>query len=543
MTDTSAESAGSYSGGCSCSSCDYRSLYEGTIASLSEMASNQRASVSRLGSLRSAIASALEQHFPKQIREAESRSGRRVSDLSDAEVVALMSRMLGERTGPLRRELTAKIAEELSGGEFELPLNSLSEWRLILAGDRSAPAAAPEAQGQLETKSRRTISADLPAPLKSDARPAPIPEPAQQEPSGSVFQGRPLFARAASEGRREFKRPDEKSDTGKKESLGKSVDGSRERGDLEHSKPQEPPHGDATAPSPEDPKNGARSPGEELLDPPDAGNDTVPSIKPAKAAPAELFQPPLRPGVPESARGASRSRRQRRVDLQDSPEGEPKEVEVTADVRSSLTAASVVPRPVFTSDLIAIAGSPEAVEQWEAECRSEPDSSPVRFIAPKSRHRHRGRLVVPASPSDAKSDWWARCVERYRAGRLYELAVVLRSVSDNITSVDLGDEFATIRVSSPSGPSALVVILTPDLSGAGADLLGSILAPLSAEGLSLIALLTASADRGGREALAAAAKSVISERSLKMDTPVVAATSWEYADDPRSSAVFVGESG
>ncbi len=53
--------------------------------------------------------------------------------------------------------------------------------------------------------------------------------------------------------------------------------------------------------------------------------------------------------------------------------------ELNDGMRTALLAAASIPRPVFTRDLIGVAGSLAMVDAWEAECRADVSSSPVRF--------------------------------------------------------------------------------------------------------------------------------------------------------------------
>lgn len=525
--------------GCECASCDYRSLYEGAISSLSEMASNQRASVSRLGALRSSLAAELEQHFPRQVRSVEARSGRRVSELSDTEVVSLLSGLLGDRTGVLRREVLAMLALELGLAPEALESGDLSGLREALKDGGPVPSAGTAGSAEAPCGDEGAEEPEMPPePARRNADGAAAPQSASAAPDDTrempaSLKTRPIF------GRRKDPEPHQGRRT---ESADGAPDGAPDG--AQHSGAaflQQSPSPEEAGGAPEE--RAAAAPAHPTTTTLEAASEPKP-----RPSPAELFQPPLRPGVPEAPRSAPRSRRTRRMDAGvDLPGYEPEAAlppsSLSAETRSALVAAALTPRPVFTSDLASVAGSAESVEAWEAECRSDPDSSPVRFIAPKSRHRHRGRLVVPASPSAAPSDWWARCVDRYRAGRLYELAVLLRSVSDSVTSVSLEDDVAVVRTSSESGVSAHVALLSSDVSGISPDDLAATLENLVSERLALIALLTASAERGGRDALADMARRVFVERGWRTDAPVVAANIWEYADDPRAAAVFVGTEG
>lgn len=541
------------SAGCSCSSCDYRSLYEGSISSLAEMSSNQRASVMRLGALRKAVAALAEQHFPKQTREIESKAGRRLHDFSDAEAVSLLSSLLGERHRVARAEILAFLASQLAPKGVTLPLEDVTAWPELIASSFEALEGAVEtgkdrssAEGSLEGRTPgqgNSPTADLAGGAGTSSRSSEtVGNSSRNSVAGSWGTPGPLFAARALPA---DSAPEDDSHRGEEDAVGPGTAYALASADGPL---QVEPSQDPSSSSAENTISGTAGPepGEQTL------HSGAAAEQPAgkRRAPVELFQPPLRPGVPDSGRVGARSKRTRRVEgsLEGLPGYSPSVPEISpeslsASLRSKLTAAALLPRPVFTSDLVSVGGTAAAVEAWEADCRSVPDASPVRFIAPKSRHRHRGRLVVPASPSASPSDWWARCVDRYRAGRLYELAVVLRSIDSEVVAVALEDGLAIIRTSSSGGVGVVVVFLSSEAEEAYQEVVERVLGPLMEERLVMVALLSASADRGARDSLAEAARRAIVKNGWEPAMPVVAANSWEYADDARAAAVFVGQPG
>lgn len=215
--------------------------------------------------------------------------------------------------------------------------------------------------------------------------------------------------------------------------------------------------------------------------------------------------------------------------------------ELNDGMRAALMAAAAIPRPVFTRDLIGVAGSLAMVDAWEAECRADVSSSPVRFVAPKSRHRLRGHLVAVEPSVVRPGDWWYQAVQRYRAGRLYELAVLLHRVGDEIVSFVLEDQLAVFRLNTPRGLVGIVVVLDPRpvLGGASSQDLADHLATLLSERLTMIAVLTASAEPGSLENIISHVEELAGRNSWQPTAPVIAARSWEYADDRGTSAVMV----
>ena len=305
-----------------------------------------------------------------------------------------------------------------------------------------------------------------------------------------------------------------------------------------------------------------------------AGSEPVTSTQPqaatpAKTTPAETTVEPVRPSppivdstmteAPETGVGVetplrpelfppapTRRKRTREVRTQATPpeEGLPfKSGNAVLDdpMRQALLAASSIPRPVFTRDLIAVAGDEAIVDAWEAECRAEVSTSPVRFVAPKSRHRQRGRLVAVEQGAAKPADWWYQAVSRYRAGRLYELGVLLHRVGDEIVSFQLGEQVCLFRLNTPRGLVGVVVVLdiaaedNPEVRQELTDVVES----LMGERLTLLAVLTASGEPGSLEGLAGGLEQIALERQWRPTFPLVAARSWEYADDRGSSAVMV----
>jgi hypothetical protein len=216
-------------------------------------------------------------------------------------------------------------------------------------------------------------------------------------------------------------------------------------------------------------------------------------------------------------------------------------LELNDGMRNALLAAASIPRPVFGRDLVSIAGSLALVDAWEAECRANVNTSPVRFVAPKSRHRLRGCLVAVDQAEVRPTDWWHQAVKRYRAGRLYELGVLLHRVGDEIVSFSLGDHVAVFRLNTPRGLVGIVILLDASASGDQETLndVAEHMERLLAERLTMIAVLTTSAEPGSLETLVADVEHLAGERSWRPTVPIVAARSWEYADDRGSSALMV----
>lgn len=271
------------------------------------------------------------------------------------------------------------------------------------------------------------------------------------------------------------------------------------------------------------------------------------------STPLEVIHEPLRPQLVPQQNTAARKRRagkQLRTQAQ-APDGELRldvpipqapAAPLTLDdgMTQALLAAASIPRPVFTRDLVAIAGTPEIVDAWESVCRADPVNYPVRFIAPKSRHRMRGSLVFTEAKSGSGGSWWPRCVEAYRGARLYELGVLLNRVGDEIVSVKFHTDTAVMRLNTPRGLVGILIVMDSRLEPGEPvrEELGEGLSELLSERLSLIAVLTTNAEQGSLESLISSIGTLAQEHGWQPTAPVVAARSWEYADDRGTTAVL-----
>lgn len=217
------------------------------------------------------------------------------------------------------------------------------------------------------------------------------------------------------------------------------------------------------------------------------------------------------------------------------PEGEP----LSDELHQALLAAVCVPHPVFTSDLEVLAGSKELIMTWEDQCRSS-SSSKVRFIGARQRHGEKGALVLPAddlrkdSPDLARS-YWSECIERYRGPQLYEIAVLLQSVSKDVVSCHPSEHTMTLRLLGRSGASSahgIVVVLGSKLAedGPTREALAKELEEILNERLSRVTVLTTKMETYDAMTRAVAEEAVARKWGPTM--PVLGARSWDYAAAP-----------
>jgi hypothetical protein len=258
----------------------------------------------------------------------------------------------------------------------------------------------------------------------------------------------------------------------------------------------------------------------------------------------ELFTPPKAPKTTRRGSKAVRQRAERPDPLMfDIPLDGGPVAEVEPALRERLTSAALLARPVFTSDLVAIAGTPDIVSTWEGDLRSDPANSPVRFLAAKGRHRLRGSLVVPVNrePVDkgGRPNWWADCVERYRGSRLYELGVLLHRVGEEVISAEFDEHAALLRLNSARGIVGVLVVfdaITDDTNEVAFD---RMLTQLLGERCSLIAVLTTAGEATAMTSLGETIGKMAVARGWRPSVPVITARSWEFADDRGSTAQLI----
>lgn len=142
------------------------------------------------------------------------------------------------------------------------------------------------------------------------------------------------------------------------------------------------------------------------------------------------------------------------------PQESPEKLEKFA----ALEAALLQPAPRFMRDVVAELGSAELAAEWEATQRSAGNWA---FIPPQNKHRQRGSLLVPreqlrASISGLGTTPWGRALaQNYKAGRLYEVAVVLGKLSDTILLTGFSKHTMELTYRAKDELRALIVGLEP----------------------------------------------------------------------------------
>lgn len=219
---------------------------------------------------------------------------------------------------------------------------------------------------------------------------------------------------------------------------------------------------------------------------------------------------------------------------------------VAPDLSSRIAAAVAIPRPMFSSDLVSVAGDRETLDAWSQEMLNLGAAAPVRFVGAKARHRTLGPLVLPhgdlrAAATEFDSSWWAQAMDRYHGSALYELAVLLSRVGDQVQATDLWDTAARFRLDTPRGLVGLVVHLS---GGLGPDDLGrtqldEALSGFSRERFTLVAVLNVVAKPAELDQLAEAVTEIAEQRQWRPAYPVVATHTWEWAANSGRTARLV----
>jgi hypothetical protein len=152
-------------------------------------------------------------------------------------------------------------------------------------------------------------------------------------------------------------------------------------------------------------------------------------------------------------------------------------------------------------------------------------------------------LIIPddsvrSVPRRGYDDWWAQAINRYYGARLYELGVLLHRIGDELVSTRFGEHTAVLRLNSSRGLVGIVVAMNDRLEPGepAREELASALAELFTERLTLAAVLMSAGEERDLTRLVEATLGLAGEHAWNPAFPVVAARSWEYADDRGSTA-------
>jgi hypothetical protein len=491
-------------------SCLYKKMYEGSQKSLTDMSSRQSNSLTRLGRFRSGIVSVIRRAFPSEARMAESSMGKRLIDLDDEILLNFIERLTTDAARRDEKLALKAIGSILANHGFPIDINKPPvEWlssitlhlQNIIPPQPSLSDLFDSSDSPSEEVSPKNFK-DLTPSINTPTEPQLVENFENVSETDSSSLADVLW------------------------------DGPAGNTDISPS----------WSPSPVAAKEYTSSSNDSTLT--DSSNS-----KPTDSL-ADIFESdesiPVRPQLfPPTPSRAKRGRKPRVSAEPASPFGDANfSGDLDDDLVQALIAASSIPRPVFTRDLVSITGSVDVVDAWEDLCRSDPSKYPVRFIAPKQRHRLRGSLVVPDASlriTVKPSDWWFKCVDSYRASRLYELAVLLHSVGDEIVSFSFSEFCASLRLNSDRGLVGVIVMLDNriDRSDPAGQVLFTELSSMLSERLTLISVLTYSGESKDLDLLCDTVSDLAVVNNWSVSVPVICGKCWEYAEDRGSNSRIV----
>lgn len=506
----------------------YRSLFEGSQASLADMAARQGQALGRVGRLRQSIVTILRKNYGPLVNSAEMSMGRKINDVDDEILLAYLQSCVS----------AARVADQSD------LMNSLKEALIHIGIPLRGDDPLQWLEQIREHKSNNAPSAGAPSVSVPVTRNSSTDNDFDMQDSDNVNWAEP-------------------SDT-----LTSTNSANNTLGDLfgDYREPVlwEGALGDTTdestwAPSPVKPAEGANLFDSDYVQENTDSFDTDIVTDSATEQDSELPEvdkhdieerqsrvlfPVFKPEVIPVSGTSRKNRKPKTKALEPGEQSYAEHPSTLSDideqVRASLSAAITIPRPVFTRDLISVAGSEEIVDAWEMECRLNSENNNIRFVAPKSRHRLRGRLIAFERESDPKpGDWWGQAVNKYRAGRLYELGVLLHRVGEEVVSYTLNEDSATFHLNTPKGLVGIVMVLTPTFDDASSTSISADVLSMMSERLVILAILTASGEKNALPNLLEFVKKQTKDANLTPLMPVVAARSWEYTDDRGSSAILI----
>lgn len=505
----------------------YRSLFEGSQASLADMAARQGQALSRVGRLRQSIVTILRKNYGPLVNSAEMSMGRKINDVDDEILLAYLQSCVSAARGSDQSDIINSLKEALI--YIGVPLHGDDPLRWL---------------EQIREHKNNTVVYSAPSVSTPVTRNFDATNDFDTQDSDKVNWTEPTDTSV--------------SVSGETSTLGDLF------GDYREPVLWEGALGDTTdeptwAPSPVKPAEIANLFDSDYVQENTDSFDTAIVTDSNTAQDDELLDansqdtterssrvlfPAFKPEVIPVSSSSRKNRKPKTKALEPGEQSHDEHasefVDIDEQVRASLVAAITIPRPVFTRDLISVAGSEDIVDAWEMECRLNSENNNIRFVAPKSRHRLRGRLVAFEREADPKpGDWWGQAVHKYRAGRLYELGVLLHRVGEEVVSYTLNEDSATFHLNTPKGLVGIVMVLTPTFDDASSITISADVLSMMSERLVILAILTASGEKNALPNLLEFVKKQTKDANLTPLMPVVAAKSWEYTDDRGSSAILI----
>lgn len=194
--------------------------------------------------------------------------------------------------------------------------------------------------------------------------------------------------------------------------------------------------------------------------------------------------------------------------------------------------------PIFTTDLLPIAGNHEILTNWETSHRENIEKSNFRFLSSKTRYKQLGSLVISKDKSNSNS-LWDNCVTKFRGAALYELGVLLRRIYNEILEFELNENYLILYIKTARGVTKILVLLDNVEFFSQNSFFANILSKTQTEIISLFVILTTKADKNGLSKISNIVTKHYIDNNLKANSPIVTSYSWEFADDRGSSAKLI----
>jgi hypothetical protein len=561
--------------------CRYRSLYEGSQASLADMAAKQSHSILEHNKLRKEILIMLKRYFPKEFRMTEQALGKRLETVEDSVLSAYLDKLLSAQSA--HTGLTGLKAALVAAG-FAIATDDIDEWIKLIQSSSTPLSLGRTTQhptnptdiavlaldnllnpnsdeidlAEVESVEAGSINVDATLPSSAQAVENKISTSPPSLPTTSDAIDK-LFADILGEnhtnvaGKPNIKETETSTGVPATNNLFNSTDGVLGSNKLDSSTDVEgTPNQDtdidvtqltdvfSTPTQPVSPPQVDMSEAVEGLFK-TAVLNASPGVSEDAPAPqlGDARPPPLKPELLSPKTPVRKVIRTVAVKA-DVPEAH-SATTLSSKAQSALLASVAIPRPVFVMDLAQTVGSRTTVEDWETKMRELKTDSPVRFIGGKARHRLRGALVIPHgdlrdASSEFTSSWWAECLSRYRGAKLYELAVLLHRVGADVIASEFDDDVVLLRLNDKRGLIGMLVVINDDFTNPGitADKLLRRMRLLIKERLGIVALITINTDTE-TPVIQLLSKTAQQEKWV-LNAPVVLSTSWDWADDHGETA-------
>jgi len=196
-------------------------------------------------------------------------------------------------------------------------------------------------------------------------------------------------------------------------------------------------------------------------------------------------------------------------------------------------------KPIFTNDLLFMAGDMETLNAWEKTHRDNIENSNFRFLSSKNRYKQLGSLIINKNSKTSNSTW-SIFVEKYRGAILYELAVLFKRIYDDIIDYKIIDNYILIYLKTARGITKLIILLNNiEKNTASEESFKNLLYVSQSENLSILVILAIKADKNIINRVSDMVTGYFVENSIKPRSAIVTAYTWEFADDRGTSAKLI----